>query len=131
MAALIFLGSLFGAIAIGMPIAFALLACALALMTYMGGVNAQILAQKLIDGADSYPLMAIPFFLLAGELMNAGGLSRRIVNVAMSLVGHVRGGLGYVVIGTGLVFASLSGSAIADTATLAVMLLPPAAMLLP
>ena len=124
MAALIFLGSLFGAIAIGMPIAFALLACALALMTYMGGVNAQILAQKLIDGADSYPLMAIPFFLLAGELMNAGGLSRRIVNVAMSLVGHVRGGLGYVVIGTGLVFASLSGSAIADTATLAVMLLP-------
>jgi TRAP-type transport system large permease protein len=124
MAATIFLGSLFGAIAIGMPIAFALLACALALMTYMGGINAQILAQKLIDGADSYPLMAIPFFLLAGELMNAGGLSRRIVAVAMSLVGHVRGGLGYVVIGTGLVFASLSGSAIADTATLAVMLLP-------
>ncbi|MAY63882.1 MAG: L-dehydroascorbate transporter large permease subunit [Rhizobiales bacterium] len=124
MAAAIFLGSLFGAIAIGMPIAFALLACALALMAYMGGINAQILAQKVIDGADSYPLMAIPFFLLAGELMNAGGLSRRIVNVAMSLVGHVRGGLGYVVIGTGLVFASLSGSAIADTATLAVMLLP-------
>lgn len=124
MAAFVFLGSLFGSIAIGMPIAFALLACSLALMFLLGGVNAQILAQKLIDGADSYPLMAIPFFLLAGELMNAGGLSRRIVAVAMSFVGHFRGGLGYVVIGTGLLFASLSGSAIADTATLAVMLLP-------
>lgn len=124
MAAVVFLGSLFGSIAIGMPIAFALLACSLALMFLLGGVNAQILAQKLIDGADSYPLMAIAFFLLAGEFMNAGGLSRRIVAVALSFVGHLCGGLGYVVIGTGLVFASLSGSAIADTATLAVMLLP-------
>src|SRR5690606_17226106 len=83
-----------------------------------------ILAQRLVNGADSYPLMAIPFFLLAGELMNAGGLSRRIVNVALALVGHLRGGLGYVVIGTGVLMASLSGSAIADTATLAVMLIP-------
>lgn len=124
MAAIVFLGSLFGSIAIGMPIAFALLTCALALMAMEFGVNGQILAQKLVDGADSYPLMAIPFFLLAGEFMNAGGLSRRIVAMAMSLVGHYRGGLGYVVIGTGLLFASLSGSAIADTATLAVMLLP-------
>lgn len=124
MAAIVFLGSLFGSIAIGMPIAFALLTCALVLMAMEFGVSGQILAQKLIDGADSYPLMAIPFFLLAGEFMNAGGLSRRIVAMAMSLVGHYRGGLGYVVIGTGLLFASLSGSAIADTATLAVMLLP-------
>ncbi|GGK46042.1 TRAP transporter large permease [Salinarimonas ramus] len=124
MTAFVFLGSLFGAIGIGVPIAFALMLCALALMFQLGHVDAQILAQKLIDGADSYPLMAIPFFLLAGELMNAGGLSRRIVAVALSLFGHLRGGLGYVVIGTGLVLASLSGSAIADTATLAVMLIP-------
>lgn len=124
MTALVFLGSLFGAIGIGIPIAFALMLCALALMFLLGHVDAQILAQKLIDGADSYPLMAIPFFLLAGELMNAGGLSKRIVNVALALFGHLRGGLGYVVIGTGLVLASLSGSAIADTATLAVMLIP-------
>ena len=68
--------------------------------------------------------MAVPYFLLAGELMNAGGLSKKIVAAAMSLVGHIRGGLGYVVIGTGIVLASLSGSAIADTATLAVMLVP-------
>ncbi|MCH4810423.1 TRAP transporter large permease [Vreelandella neptunia] len=124
MTAIVFLGSLFGAISIGVPIAFALMVCAIAMMLLMGNLDAQIMAQKLIDGADSYPLMAIPFFLLAGEFMNAGGLSRRIVNLALALFGHFRGGLGYVVIGTGLLLASLSGSAIADTATLAVMLIP-------
>ncbi len=124
MSALIFLGSLFGAMAIGVPVAFALMACAVAMMWSLGLMDAQILAQKLVDGADSYPLMAIPFFLLAGELMNAGGLSKRIVNVALAMFGHLRGGLGYVVIGTGVLLATLSGSAIADTATLAVMLLP-------
>lgn len=124
MTAIIFLTTLFGSIAIGVPIAFGLLICAVALMYNLGSVDAQILAQKVIDGADSYPLLAIPFFLLAGELMNAGGLSRRILALALGLFGHFRGGLGYVVIGTGLLLASLSGSAIADTATLAVMLLP-------
>jgi tripartite ATP-independent transporter DctM subunit len=121
---LVFIGSLLGAMGIGIPIAFALMLSAVALMLLMGNLDAQILAQRLVNGADSYPLMAIPFFLIAGELMNAGGLSRRIVNVALALVGHVRGGLGYVVIGTGVVIASVSGSAIADTATLAVMLVP-------
>jgi tripartite ATP-independent transporter DctM subunit len=120
----VFIGSLLGAMSLGMPIAFALLVCGIALMLHMGTFDAQILAQRLIDGADSYPLMTIPFFLLAGELMNAGGLSRRIVAAAMALFGHLRGGLGYVVIGTGVLLASISGSAIADTATLAVMLLP-------
>lgn len=120
----VFIGSLLGAMTLGMPIAFALLVCGIALMLQMGTFDAQILAQKLIDGADSYPLMTIPFFLLAGELMNAGGLSRRIVAAAMALFGHLRGGLGFVVIGTGVLLASISGSAIADTATLAVMLLP-------
>lgn len=124
MSATIFLLSLLGAMALGMPIAFALLVCALALMFQMGLFESQILAQKLIDGADNYPLMAVPFFLLAGELMGAGGLLRRVVALALALVGHIRGGLGYVVIGTGLILASLSGSAIADTATLAVLLIP-------
>jgi tripartite ATP-independent transporter DctM subunit len=124
MTVFVFLGSLLGAIGIGIPISFALMLSGVAMMLLFGNLNAQILAQKLIDGADSYPLMAIPFFLIAGELMNAGGLSRRIVNFALALFGHMRGGLGYVVIGTGLILASLSGSAIADTATLAVMLIP-------
>jgi tripartite ATP-independent transporter DctM subunit len=121
---LVFIVSLLGAMGIGVPIAFALMLSGVAMMLLMGNLDAQILAQRLVNGADSYPLMAIPFFLIAGELMNAGGLSRRIVNVALALVGHIRGGLGYVVIGTGLVLASVSGSAIADTATLAVMLVP-------
>jgi tripartite ATP-independent transporter DctM subunit len=121
---LVFIASLLGAMGIGIPIAFALMLSGVAMMLLMGNLDAQILAQRLVNGADSYPLMAIPFFLIAGELMNAGGLSRRIVNVALALVGHIRGGLGYVVIGTGLVLASVSGSAIADTATLAVMLVP-------
>lgn len=124
MTMLVFLGSLLGALALGVPIAFALLVCGAALMVQMGLFESQILAQKLIDGADSYPLMAVPFFLLAGELMTAGGLSKRIVVAVTALFGHIRGGLGYVVIGTGLLLASLSGSAIADTAALAVMLLP-------
>ena len=124
MTGLVFVTSLLGAIGIGIPISFALMLSAVAMMLLMGNLDAQILAQRLVNGADSYPLMAIPFFLIAGELMNAGGLSRRIVNVALALVGHLRGGLGYVVIGTGVLMASLSGSAIADTATLAVMLIP-------
>lgn len=124
MSGLVFIVSLLGAMGIGVPIAFALMLSGVAMMLLMGNLDAQIMAQKLVNGADSYPLMAIPFFLVAGELMNAGGLSRRIVNVALALVGHIRGGLGYVVIGTGLVLASVSGSAIADTATLAVMLVP-------
>ncbi|WP_117196232.1 TRAP transporter large permease [Rhizobium terrae] len=124
MSGLVFIVSLLGAMGIGVPIAFALMLSGIAMMMLMGNLDAQILAQRLVNGADSYPLMAIPFFLIAGELMNAGGLSRRIVSVALAFVGHLRGGLGYVVIGTGLVLASVSGSAIADTATLAVMLVP-------
>jgi TRAP-type mannitol/chloroaromatic compound transport system permease large subunit len=84
--------------ALGMPIAYALLVCGVALMVHLDMFDAQILAQNLINGADSFPLLAVPFFMLAGEIMNAGGLSRRIVNLALTLVGHVRGGLGYVAI---------------------------------
>src|SRR5215210_7828469 len=87
----IFLGSLLGAMALGVPIAFSLLLCGAALMWHMNMFDAQILAQNTIEGANSFPLLAVPFFMLAGEIMNAGGLSRRIVNFAMTLVGHVRG----------------------------------------
>jgi tripartite ATP-independent transporter DctM subunit len=86
--------------------------------------DAQILAQNTIEGANSFPLLAVPFFMLAGEIMNVGGLSRRIVNFAMTLVGHVRGGLGYVGIMAAIIMAALSGSAVADAAALAALLLP-------
>ncbi|TRY29104.1 TRAP transporter large permease, partial [Geobacillus sp. LEMMJ02] len=86
--------------------------------------DTQIIAQNLISGADSFPLMAIPFFMLAGELMNAGGISKRIIRFAMALVGHIRGGLGYVAIIASVLFAGLSGSAVADTAALGAILIP-------
>ena len=120
----IFLASLLGTMSIGMPIAFALILCGVALMLHLDMFDAQIIAQNVINGADSFPLMAVPFFLLAGEIMNAGGLSRRIVNVAMSLVGHRKGGLGYVAILAGCVLAALSGSAVADAAALGALLVP-------
>ena len=120
----IFLGALLGAMALGVPIAFSLLACGAALMWHMNMFDPQILAQNTIEGANSFPLLAVPFFMLAGEIMNAGGLSRRIVNFAMTLVGHVRGGLGYVGIMAAIIMAALSGSAVADAAALAALLLP-------
>ena len=120
----IFLGSLLGAMLLGVPIAFSLLLCGAALMWHMNVFDAQILAQNTIEGANSFPLLAVPFFMLAGEIMNAGGLSRRIVNFAMTLVGHVRGGLGYVGIMAAVLMAALSGSAVADAAALAALLLP-------
>jgi tripartite ATP-independent transporter DctM subunit len=120
----IFLGALLGAMALGVPIAFSLLACGAALMWHMNMFDPQILAQNTIEGANSFPLLAVPFFMLAGEIMNAGGLSRRIVHFAMTLVGHVRGGLGYVGIMAAIIMAALSGSAVADAAALAALLLP-------
>ena len=120
----IFLGSLLAAMALGVPIAFSLLLCGAALMWHMNMFDAQILAQNVIEGANSFPLLAVPFFMLSGAIMNAGGLSIRIINFAMSLLGHVRGGLGYVTIVAAVIMASLSGSAIADAAALSALLLP-------
>lgn len=126
----VFVFSLMGAMALGMPIAYALLVCGVCLMAYLTGTgvlnafDAQILAQRFVDGADNFPLLAVPFFLLAGEFMNAGGLSKRIVNLGVAWVGHFRGGLGYVAVVAAIIMASLSGSAVADTAALASILIP-------
>ena len=126
----IFVFSLLGAMALGMPIAYALLVCGVCLMAFLAGTgvipafDGQILAQRFVDGADNFPLLAVPFFLLAGEFMNAGGLSKRIVNLGVAWVGHYRGGLGYVAVVAAIIMASLSGSAVADTAALAAILIP-------
>ncbi|MBD2746366.1 TRAP transporter large permease subunit [Microvirga sp. BT688] len=124
MTIVVFLASLLGAMALGMPIAFALIVCALALMLWLGNFDSQIVAQNMIIGADNFQLLAVPFFLLAGELMNVGGLSKRIVNFALACLGHIHGGLGYVAIVAALILAALSGSAAADTAALAAILIP-------
>jgi tripartite ATP-independent transporter DctM subunit len=120
----IFIGSLLGLMALGMPIAFSLIGCGLAMMFYMGITDPQIVIQNMWDGSNSFPLLAVPFFMMAGEFMNAGGMTRRIIVMAMSWIGHVRGGLGYVAVAAAVIMASLSGSAVADTAALASVLVP-------
>ncbi len=120
----VFLASLLGFMAFGMPIAFALILTGAVLMWYLGFWDVQLLAQNLLAGADSFPLLAVPFFILAGELMNAGGISKRIIAMAQAYFGHLRGGLGYVAIAAAVLLASMSGSALADTAALATLLLP-------
>lgn len=124
MTLLVFIAALLGAMAIGVPVAFALVFCGIVLMSFMGVFNTQIIAQNMLIGADTFTLLAIPFFILAGELMNAGGLSRRIIDFAISCVGHIRGGLGLVAIIAAVIMASISGSAAADTAALAAILIP-------
>lgn len=124
MTVVVFLSSLLGFMTLGMPIAFALLLTGSVLMWYLDFWDVQLLAQNLQAGADSFPLLAVPFFILAGELMNAGGISRRIIAMAQAYFGHKRGGLGYVAIAASVLLASMSGSALADTAALATLLLP-------
>ena len=120
----IFLGVLLLGILLGIPVAFSLLLSAMVLMLHLDLFSADILAQSLINGVDSFPLLAIPFFLVAGEVMSAGGLAKRIVRLAMALLGHRKGGLGFVAIFTSVLLAGLSGSAVADAAALSSMLYP-------
>ena len=120
----IFLGLLIGGILLGIPVAFSLLLSAIGLMLHMDLFSADILAQSLVNGVDSFALLAIPFFLVAGETMAHGGLSQRIVRLAMAMVGHYKGGLGYVAVFTSVVLAGLSGSAAADAAALVAILFP-------
>ncbi|MDR1232446.1 MAG: TRAP transporter large permease [Spirochaetaceae bacterium] len=124
--AIIFLASLIVSIIIGLPIAFSLMFSAAATALFMGGsaTNPQIIALQLMQGSASVTLMALPFFVLAGELMNKGGLTKRIIGFCNVFVGQVKGGLGYVTIFACLIFASLVGSAVASTAALGAILIP-------
>ena len=124
MTLVVFLASLVGSMAIGLPICFSLLFSGVCMMLFMNGFNSQILSQNLFSGADSFSMMAVPFFILAGEFMNRGGITKRIVKAANAMVGHVRGGLGYVSILAILLFASMVGSAVASTAALGAILIP-------
>ena len=120
----LFLAALFGFLAIGVPIAHTLVLVAVTLLIAIDNFEPQFVAQSVIYGANSFTLLAIPFFILAGEIMSYGGISKRIVHFVASLVGHVRGGLGYVVIIASVIFAGLSGSAVADAAALGAILIP-------
>ena len=120
----VFVGGMVLLLGIGMNMGLALVLIGAGMAWVLDFWDAQLLAQNLVAGVDSFPLLAVPFFILAGELMNAGGLSRRIIDVAQAWFGHVGGGLGYVAIAAAVLMASMSGSALADTAALATILLP-------
>ena len=120
----IFLAALFGFVLLSVPIAFALILTTLVMMFFMHAISPALLIQNIFRGIDSFPLMAIPFFLLAGEIMNVGGISKRIVLFAKALLGHVTGGLGYVTVMASMLFAGVSGSAVADTSAIGSLLFP-------
>ena len=124
MAILVFLGTLAVGLAIGIPIAFVMMLCAVTLMMFLGIFDTTIVAQNLVMGSNNASLMAIPFFMLAGEIMSKGGLSERIVNFANLVVGRVKGGLGYAAILASMLFAGLSGSPVADAAALGGIMIP-------
>ncbi|MFP4138042.1 MAG: TRAP transporter large permease [Halomonas sp.] len=119
----IFLGILFASIVIGLPIAFGLGVAAL-VMAVLSDVSLSILVEQSVRGVNSFPLLAIPFFILVGEVMSAGGIARRLMDLAGALVGFMRGGLGQVAITGSMFFGGISGSAVADTAATGAMMIP-------
>ena len=124
LAFIVFSGGMLLLMGIGLNMALALVLTGAGMAAVLNFWDTQLLAQNLVSGVDSFPLLAVPFFILAGELMNSGGISRRIIAMAQAWVGHIRGGLGYVAIAAAVLMASMSGSALADTAALATILLP-------
>lgn len=119
-----FLITLFFFMLFGIPIAFVLALCAIALMYVMGMWDPEIIGQQMVMGMNNFPLMAILFFMLSGEIMSKGTLAIRIVEFAKLVVGRVRGGLGYAAVLASMIFAGLSGSAVADAAALGSVLIP-------
>ena len=110
---------------LGIPIVFALILAPSMSLIYEGKEPfLNLLLSRLYNGIDSFPLMAVPFFILAGEVMNVGGITTNLVNFSKALIGHVRGGLAQVNILSSILFAGLSGSAVADTSALGSMLIP-------
>ena len=110
-------------LAIGVPFAIALLLTTSAVLV-VADIDPVVLAQTLVGGSQSFSLLAIPFFMLAGEIMTAGGLSEKLVNLADVLVRHLRGGIGYATVGSAAVFAAISGSAPATTAAIGTIMIP-------
>ena len=120
----VFFLSLFGFMALGIPISIVLVLCSVTLMIASGSWDSMTIPQAMMDGANSYPLMAIPFFMIAGEIMAEGGLSSRIVRLAQLLIGRIKGGLGYASIVASVIFAGLMGSSVGEAAALGSLLLP-------
>ncbi|HET8801560.1 MAG TPA: TRAP transporter large permease [Marinobacter sp.] len=111
---LILFGTLALLLVIGMPVALSLAAASLMFLLLESSIPPVVVAHRMINGVDSFPLLAVPFFILAGNLMNHGGITDRIFNFAKALVGWMHGGLGHVNVGASVLFAGMSGAAVAD-----------------
>ncbi len=123
MLALLF-GIFFVLLLLGMPVAYCMAVAAAITLSFDPSLKAIVIPQKMMAAMDSFSLMAVPFFMLAGSLMEVSGITQRLVDFAKSLVGHFRGGLGHATIVTGVLMAGVSGSANADTTALASILVP-------
>lgn len=121
---IIFLGSLFFFLLLNIPICLVMVLSAIVLMLYSGFFDWMTIPQAMADGVNNYPLMAIPFFIFAGEIMAQGGLSKRVILLAQMLIGRVKGGLGYATIVASIIFAGLMGSSVGEAAALMGILYP-------
>lgn len=121
----VLMGAFLAFLALGVPVFFAMGLAALAFVLTTGGqVPFNVLASSLVQGIDSFAFLAIPFFFLAGELMNTGGITRRLIAFSAALVGHVRGGLSHVAVVSSMVFSGVSGSGVADASAIGSALIP-------
>ncbi|MBA3479764.1 MAG: TRAP transporter large permease subunit, partial [Lautropia sp.] len=125
MTLLVLLGSLIALSMLGVPLAFAILGASVAtILLFRPGLPIELVAQHVVGGIDNFPLIAVALFLFSGELMNSGGITRRIVDFASTLVGHIRGGLGHVTVLASMIISGISGSAVADAAATGSVMVP-------
>jgi tripartite ATP-independent transporter DctM subunit len=124
MVLILFFSIFFFTLIISAPIFFSLALSAIALLWNKGMLSPQLVVQRMFAGVDSFPMMAIPFFMLAGALMDTGGISKRLVRFSNYLVGWIQGGLAHVAIVAAMFFAGITGSAVADTTAIGSALVP-------
>ena len=123
-ALIVLLGGFIFLVAFDIPVAFSMALACIATLLYQGAIPVSTVTLKLYSGIDTFPFLAIPLFILAGGLMEQGGISQRLVRFARNLVGHIRGGLGFVVVVSEIFFSGISGSSIADASAIGSLLLP-------
>jgi len=109
---------------LGIPIAFVLGLTSFVALIYSGNIPFLLIPKEMFSGTDSFPLLAVPFFILAGNLMNVGGITKRLIHFCNLLLGYVRGGLALVNVVASMFFAGITGAAVADTSALGSILIP-------
>ena len=125
MTLVVLLGALIALSVLGVPLAFAILGASVAtILLFRPGLPIELVAQHVVAGIDNFPLIAVALFLFSGELMNSGGITKRIVDFASTLVGHIRGGLGHVTVLASMIISGISGSAVADAAATGSVMVP-------